>query len=65
MTLDLDDRYINALQRKSIVELVNRAKHANTVDICMRIGGKDIRIEADWLKHLQFAAAAHQPGEGE
>ena len=54
MRMELDDRFVNHLQRKSIVELVNRAKHAHAVDIWLRINGKDVRVEADWLKHLTF-----------
>ena len=54
MRMELDDKFVNHLQRKAIVELVNRAKHAHTIDIWLRINGKDVRIQADWLKHLTF-----------
>ena len=54
MYLHLDDEKINSLQRQSIVRLINRAKRAHMTNIVMRIGGKDVTLEADWIKHLSF-----------
>lgn len=49
----LDTDNINPIVEESIRRLIRRAKWAHTVDIVMRIDGKDERIEADWLKYLE------------
>ena len=65
MRLHIDDRKINRLQRQSIAELVTRAKHAHITDVVMRINGKEVRVQADWLKHLTLDGCdcvdAHEP----
>lgn len=55
MQLELSDDHITELQRRSILKLINRAKHSHSTDIVLRINGKDETIEADWIKHLKFA----------
>ena len=57
MKLELDDEFVNELQRRSIIKLIDKAKRANSTDIHMRINGKDETIEADWIKHLKFTVA--------
>lgn len=47
--------HINELQAESIQQLIDRAKHAHTADIKLRIEGQDEWYEADWLKHLARA----------
>lgn len=54
MRLELSDYYVNELQRRSIIRLVDRLKHAKSIDIHCRINGEDKVLEADWLKHLTF-----------
>lgn len=56
MTLDLPDDHVNELQRRSIIKLVDRLKHAKCIDVVIqcRISGQDKVFEADWLKHLRF-----------
>jgi len=49
----LTDQNINELQVESIDRLIARCKAAHFVDICIRINGKDERVQADWLKHLK------------
>jgi hypothetical protein len=49
----LTDANINELQVDSIDRLIARCKAAHYVDICIRINGKDERVQADWLKHLK------------
>jgi hypothetical protein len=44
---------LNELQVATIRKLIEKAKHAHTTDIVMRINGQEHRFEADWLKHLQ------------
>ena len=53
--LELPDDHVNELQRRSIIKLVDRLKHAKSVDIHCRINGEDKVLEADWLKHLKFS----------
>ena len=54
MKLELPDDFVNELQRRSIIKLIDAAKRANSTDIHMRISGKFVMIEADWIKHLKF-----------
>ena len=54
MKLELSDDFVNELQRRSIIRVIDAAKRANSTDIHMRIGGKFVMIEADWIKHLKF-----------
>jgi len=49
----LTDKNINDLQTASIDRLIARCGAAHHVDICLRINGKDERVEADWVKHLK------------
>ena len=48
----LDDKDINDLQRESLHDLLAKVKHAHYADIVVRIGGRDVHYEADWLKHM-------------
>jgi hypothetical protein len=56
MLFELNDDYINDLQRQSIIRLIERLKHAHYTDIVIktRINADDKIFEADWLKHLRF-----------
>lgn len=54
MQIKLDDDKVNDLQVRSIRRLIERAKHAHTTDIVMRINGAEEVVEADWLKHLEL-----------
>ena len=54
MKLELPDEEINELQRRSIIKLVERAKHAHMININMRINAQDVVLEADWIKNLRF-----------
>lgn len=56
MKLELSDDFVNELQRRSIVRLIEQAKRASTTDVTMRLNGRDVVIEADWIKHLKFEA---------
>ena len=56
MMLELSDDFINELQRRSIIRLIERAKQARSADIVLRLNGQDVTIEADWIKHLKFTA---------
>lgn len=47
---------INDLMASGMMEAINRAKHAHHTDIVLRIEGKDVHIQADWIKHLQLLA---------
>jgi hypothetical protein len=57
MKLELPDENINELQRRSIIRLIDRLKHAHMTDVVIqsRINAEDKVFEADWLKHLKFA----------
>lgn len=63
----ITDEKINSLQLNSIQRLIDRARHAHTTDIKLRINGKDEWYQADWLKHLtrttppQPSAIARKP----
>lgn len=54
MKLEIPDEALSSLQKLSIERLIERAKHAHTTDIKMRINGQDLVIEADWIKNLRF-----------
>lgn len=56
MKLELPDDFVNELQRRSIIKLVDRLKHAKSIDVVIqcRIAGEEKVFEADWLKHLTF-----------
>lgn len=49
----LTDKNINDLQVESIDRLIERCKAAHYVDVYLRINGMDVRVQADWLKHLK------------
>lgn len=49
----LTDQHLNELQVASIDRLIDRCKAAHYVDVCIRINGKDERLQADWLKHMR------------
>ena len=67
VALIITDEKINSLQFNSIQRLIDRARHAHTTDIKLRINGKDEWYQADWLKHLtrttppQPSAIARKP----
>lgn len=44
---------VNDLQAKSINETIAKAKRAHMTDIEIRKDGKDMRYEADWVKHMR------------
>jgi hypothetical protein len=52
-TFVLASERLNSPQLNSVRALIQRAKHAHTTDIVMRINGEDVRTEADWLKWLE------------
>ena len=56
MRFEIPDECVNELQRRSIVKLIDRLKHAHMTDVVIqsRINGQDKIFEADWLKHLKF-----------
>lgn len=54
MRLEISDDNVNELQRRSIIRLIDRLKHAKSINVHCRINGADQVIEADWLKHLKF-----------
>lgn len=53
MRMKIDDENLNDLQRASIHKLIETAKGAHITDIHMRLHGKDVVVEADWLKHIE------------
>lgn len=56
MMLELADEHVNELQRRTIIRMMDRLKHAKSIDVVIqcRINGEDRVFEADWLKHLSF-----------
>jgi hypothetical protein len=53
----ITDEKINHLQVNTIRKTVERCKHAHHTDLQLRINGKDEWLQADWVKHMQIAAA--------
>lgn len=45
--------HINNLQHRSIDRFLRMARGMSRADIVMRIGGRDERFEADWLRHME------------
>lgn len=43
---------LNGLQRDSIRDLIESAKHAHWVNMQLRINGQDKIVEADWVKSM-------------
>jgi hypothetical protein len=54
--LELSDDFVNELQRRSIIKLIDALKWAKSADIHVRKDGQDHVFEADWLKHLKFGS---------
>jgi hypothetical protein len=52
MLLRIDNINLNGLMVSSLRRAIEQAKHAHHTDIEMRLGGKDVRFEADWIKHI-------------
>jgi hypothetical protein len=53
----ITDEKINHLQVNTIRKTVERCKHAHHTDLQLRINGQDEWLQADWVKHMQIAAA--------
>lgn len=53
---------VNEPQTESINELIARTKRAHYTDVRLRINGEYEFYQADWIKHLAAAPAAHQSG---
>lgn len=60
----ITDYHINELQMDSIQRLIDRAKHAHTTDIKLRINGQDEWYEADWLKHMTRTSPPKREWQG-
>lgn len=43
---------IGHIVKLNLYDLIERAKHAHYCDVVMRTGGRDIRIQADWIKYM-------------
>ena len=55
---------INELVVNSLHDLIRRAKQCSLCDIDLRENGKNVRFEADWVKYLQWTAAAPSEEQG-
>jgi len=44
---------LNRLQQASITEMVRMAKHAHMTDIVLRVDGRYVVYQADWIKSLE------------
>lgn len=60
MKLTLDDNSINDLVRESMAETIKLAKHAHYTDVRIRINGRDVNRQADWIKYLEIDAPARR-----
>jgi len=49
----IEPALLNELQQAGIVEVVRMAKLAHWVDVTMRVDGRYVVYQADWIKHLQ------------
>jgi len=52
-TWELPHHVLNKLQQASITEVVRMAKHAHMTDIVLRIDGRYVVYQADWIKSLE------------
>jgi len=59
LTITVDGKHLNEMQRDSILRLIQFARGAHTMDLHIRIGGRDEMIQMDWLKHaaIKYKAA--------
>jgi hypothetical protein len=51
----LESDVVSDIVKLNLYDLIERAKHANYCDVVMRSGGRDIRIQADWIKYMKPA----------
>lgn len=54
MKIDVDDSCLNDLMREGLAKAINMARRAHYTDLCIRIDGRDVQMEADWLKHMRI-----------
>ena len=54
MLLKLPDDSISDMCRKTLEEAIHFAKRSHFTDVWFRIGGEDVRMEADWIKYLEI-----------
>ena len=54
MLLKLPDDSISDMCRKTLEEAIHFAKRSHVTDVWFRIGGEDVRMEADWIKYLEI-----------
>jgi hypothetical protein len=53
IVLQLDDRWLNELQKETIERMLLTCRHgAQRIDVGLRVDGREYVFEADWLKHL-------------
>lgn len=52
-TWEVPHHCLNRLQQASITEVVRMAKAAHTIDIVLRINGRYVVYQADWIKSLE------------
>ncbi len=56
MILEIPDERLNEPMRRWLKRLLDRAQHANYVNVTVRRSGRDEKFEADWIKHLEIKA---------
>jgi len=49
---ELDTDNINEIQLETMRRTIDRAKHAHFTNVELRINGKYVHEQADWLKHF-------------
>jgi len=54
MRLEIDDEHLSETMRASLKNTIELAKEAHYTDAAIRINGRDVRRQADWIKHIRI-----------
>ena len=54
MLIEIDDNAINDIVTASLRNTIALAREAHYTDVVIRINGRDVGRQADWIKHMKI-----------